>query len=45
MELLEEGLPVRWSRLHAKHWHHAGFRFAGLRPLVLRVASCDAVVR
>jgi hypothetical protein len=31
--------------MHAKHRHHAGFRFAGLRPLVLRVASCDAVVR
>jgi hypothetical protein len=34
----------RQPRLHAKHRHPAGFRLAGLRPLVLRVACCDAVM-
>jgi hypothetical protein len=31
--------------MHAKHRHPAGFRLAGLRPLVRSVASCDAVLR
>ena len=40
-----EGMDSPGFTLHAKHRHRAGFRLAGLRPLVLRVASCHAVVR
>ena len=34
-----EGMDSPGFTLHAKNRHRAGFRLAGLRPLVLRVAN------